>query len=144
MREGCIFGGEGGGGVIEPRVVPVRNSLVGMAYVLQYLAETGKPLSQLVDEIPALRHDQEQVALPAGGGGRGVGPVPRQHFAARSRRRSSTRPTGCGSTWPKAWVCVRASNTEPIMRIIAEAKTEDTAAALVRQIGDIAHAVIGR
>ncbi len=142
MREGCIFGGEGGGGVIEPRVVPVRNSLVGMAYVLQYLAETGKPLSQLVDEIPRYVMIKSKLPCPLGA----VAEVLARTKAAFGATPGATfnEADGLRIDLPEAWVCVRASNTEPIMRIIAEAKTEETAAALVRQIGDIAHAVIGR
>ncbi|MDP7287744.1 MAG: phosphoglucosamine mutase, partial [Phycisphaerae bacterium] len=46
MFEGnCILAGEGGGGMIEPSVVPVRDSFTAMAYVLQYMAETGISLS---------------------------------------------------------------------------------------------------
>ncbi len=45
----CIIGGEGNGGVIDLRVGPIRDSLVGIALVLQLMAETGKTVSQLVD-----------------------------------------------------------------------------------------------
>ncbi|MBI4582172.1 MAG: phosphoglucosamine mutase, partial [Planctomycetes bacterium] len=49
---GCRFGGEGNGGVIDPRVGPVRDSLVGMALTLQLMAITGKTISQFVEAIP--------------------------------------------------------------------------------------------
>src|SRR5439155_25694750 len=52
LREGATIGGEGNGGVIDTRIVPGRDSLVGMAYVLQLMAETGKTISQLVAEMP--------------------------------------------------------------------------------------------
>src|SRR5207248_7228509 len=52
LKDGAIFGGEGNGGVIDPRIVPGRDSLVGMAYVLSLMAATGKTISQLVAEIP--------------------------------------------------------------------------------------------
>src|SRR5687768_6781976 len=52
LREGAIIGGEGNGGVIDPRIVPGRDSLVGMAYILQLMAETGQGISQLVGQIP--------------------------------------------------------------------------------------------
>ncbi len=47
-----MIGGEGNGGVIDPRIVPGRDSLVGMAYVLQLMAATGLSISQLVAQIP--------------------------------------------------------------------------------------------
>ena len=52
LREQATVGGEGNGGVIDPRIVNGRDSLVGMAFVLQLMASTGKTLSQLVAEIP--------------------------------------------------------------------------------------------
>src|SRR5215216_3958248 len=52
LREGAVIGGEGNGGVIDPRIVPGRDSLVGIAYVLQLMAATGKTVSQLVAELP--------------------------------------------------------------------------------------------
>ena len=51
IEHGCVIGGEGNGGVIDLRVGPIRDSLVGMALVLQLMAETGKSISQLVQEI---------------------------------------------------------------------------------------------
>src|SRR5207249_3282794 len=52
LRENAIIGGEGNGGVIDARIVPGRDSLVGMAYVLNLMAATGKTISQLVAELP--------------------------------------------------------------------------------------------
>ncbi|GAI08176.1 unnamed protein product, partial [marine sediment metagenome] len=51
LEHDCIIGGEGNGGVIDLRVGPVRDSLVGIALVLQLMAETGKTIGQLVGEI---------------------------------------------------------------------------------------------
>ncbi len=48
----AVIGGEGNGGVIDPRIVPGRDSLVGIAYVLQLMASTGKSISQLVAGMP--------------------------------------------------------------------------------------------
>ena len=52
LREGITIGGEGNGGVIDPRIVPGRDSLVGMAYVLGMMARENKPLSEIVASIP--------------------------------------------------------------------------------------------
>src|SRR3712207_1389977 len=52
LRENAVIGGEGNGGVIDPRIVPGRDSLVGMAYVLSLMASTGKTISQLVADLP--------------------------------------------------------------------------------------------
>src|SRR3954464_10516899 len=52
IRENAVVGGEGNGGVIDTRIVPGRDSLVGMAYILQLMSERGKSIGQLVTEIP--------------------------------------------------------------------------------------------
>ena len=52
-RHHCVIGGEGNGGVIDPNVVTVRDSFSGMSLVLQLMADTGKTLSQLVEQIPS-------------------------------------------------------------------------------------------
>ncbi len=140
QQQGCIFGGEGNGGVIEPKVVPVRDSLVGMAYLLQYIAETGKPLSELAGQIPSYVLVKTKFPCPAG-----VAPA----VADRTRQAFADEP---GATFNDAdglrvdladsWLCVRASNTEPIMRIFAEAPTEDAARSLVDRVRAIADEVI--
>src|SRR2546422_947501 len=54
MREvGAVIGGEGNGGVIDPRVGWVRDPFIAMGLILNLMAETGKKLSELVTELPA-------------------------------------------------------------------------------------------
>ena len=140
VENGCILGGEGNGGVIEPRVVAVRNSLVGMAYILQYMAETGKSLSELVAEIPSYAMIKTKFPCPAGVA---------EEVCSRTKQAFADRPgvkfndaDGLRIDLDDAWACVRASNTEPIMRIAAEAPDEQTANALVAEVRKIADAVI--
>lgn len=139
-RESCIFGGEGGGGVIEPRVVPVRDSFVGIAYVLQYMAETGKPLSQLVAEIPRYVMLKTKLPCPAGAAEKVV-EAAKAKFASQSDARLNT-DDGLRIDLPQGWVSVRASNTEPIMRIIAEAPDKTQAEQLVAQVRSLADSVV--
>ena len=135
----CIFGGEGGGGVIEPQVVLVRDSLVGMAYVLEHMAETGKSLSELADEIP--RYVMIKTKIPCGPGEAAkVIAATRKAFASR-KAASFNEADGLRMDSPDGWVCVRPSNTEPIMRIIAEAREARLAEALVNQVRQIARTV---
>ncbi len=139
-REGCIIGGEGGGGVMEPRIVPVRDSLVGMAYILQYMAETGKTISQLAAEIPSYVFIKTKFPCPAG-----VAPeVARQTRAAFAGRADAkfNEEDGLRIDLSEGWLSVRASNTEPIMRIVAEAREEKTANDLIAKVRKIADAVI--
>ncbi len=140
QREGCIFGGEGNGGVIEPRVAPVRNSLVGIAMILQYLAETGKSLSQLVAQIPSYVMLKTKFPCPLG-----VAPEiadrTRKHFASRPGVRFDASD-GLRVDLAEGWVCVRASNTEPIMRIFSEARDKTAAEKLIAEVRAIADEVI--
>ncbi|WP_428938003.1 phosphoglucosamine mutase [Fontivita pretiosa] len=139
LRENATIGGEGNGGVIDPRIVPGRDSLVGMAYVLQLMAATGKTISQLVSQIPryeivktkfACRREDAQHAVEA----------LKQHFASEK----IDTQDGIRIDWERqrAWVHVRASNTEPIMRIIAEAPDRATAERLIAQVQQVVTTVL--
>lgn len=138
--ENCIFAGEGNGGVIDPRVVPVRDSLVGIALMLQYLAETGKTVSQLVAEIPAYVLLKTKMPCPADAAGK-VAAQTRKLFEGRDGVRFDDAD-GLRIDLPDGWLCVRASNTEPIMRIFAEAADKQAAEALISQVQKIADEII--
>ena len=135
----CVIGGEGNGGVIDLRVVPVRDSLVGIALVLQFLAETGKTLSQLVAEIP--RYHMIKTKFPC--------PLPetkavlervRAYYEKLSLDGSVRLDTRDGLRVDLAdgWVQLRASNTEPIMRIMAEARNPARANQLAAEMQALA------
>ena len=142
QREGCIFGGEGNGGVIDPRVVSVRDSLVGMAMILQYLAETKKPLSELVAAIPAYHLLKIKFPCPAGVAGKVVEKT-KAAFAGRAGAKFDVSD-GLRIDLADRWVSVRASNTEPIMRIFAEAPSLPDAQTLVDEVQTVAQSVIGK
>jgi phosphomannomutase len=127
---GAVLGGEGNGGVIDPRVGFVRDSLVAMALVLDLMAATGMPLSQLVDGLP--KYAMLKTKFP-----RGPRPVAGLFDAladafpdARVDRRDGLR-----LDWGDRWAHVRSSNTEPIVRVIVEAMDERAAAALAEDLG---------
>jgi phosphomannomutase len=133
-----ILGGEGNGGVIWPEVTYVRDSLSAMALVLALMARTGKKVSELVAGIPAYAIEKRKVDLA-----RKEDAAPAvEKIAAAYRAQTIDRQDGVRVDWParRAWLHVRASNTEPIMRLIAEAPT----AAESRTILDEAAAVIGK
>ena len=130
QANGAVLGGEGNGGVIDPRVGFVRDSFVGMVAVLNLMAETGKPLSALVDELP--RFAMVKTKYPLGGVpvAEAFERIARAHPEARADRRD-----GLHLGWPDAWAHVRASNTEPIVRVIAEADDAARAAGLAESLG---------
>jgi phosphomannomutase len=114
----AVFGGEGNGGPIDPRVGYVRDSFVGMALILDALAERQMRLSEWVRELPryAIRKTTAPVAAAS----------LRLAFEALRRRfadASVDMLDGLRLDWNDSWLLVRASNTEPIVRLIVEAPT---------------------
>lgn len=131
MREvGAIIGGEGNGGVIDPRVGWVRDPFVGMALVLSLLAEENKPLSEIVDGLPRYVILKDKYTLAAEKLPALYEALIRQHPEAVTNRIDGLR-----LDWPDRWVHVRPSNTEPIVRVIAEAPEEAGAKELCEGVG---------
>jgi phosphomannomutase len=130
MREvGAVFGGEGNGGVIEPRVGYIRDSLVGMAYVAAGLT-SGRPserrnLADWVDSFPSYSIVKDKLVCPADRVGDACRALEQKYPDA-----TATHGDGLRLDWPDRWVQVRASNTEPILRVIAEAPDATRAIAL--------------
>jgi phosphomannomutase len=142
MFEGnCILAGEGGGGMIEPSVVPVRDSFTAMAYVLQYMAETGISLSGLVAKIPSYVMLKTKQPCPEGAIEKIIDAT-REVFSYQLEARVNDTD-GLRIDFEDAWVSVRASNTEPIMRIMSEAPSIEDAQALVSEVTEIADSVTG-
>ncbi len=131
----ALLGGEGNGGVIDPRVGLVRDSFVGMALVLDLLATSDRPLSSWVDGLPRYAMVKDQYPLAAGGSGPGEVAKLWDQIADAHNEADADRRDGLRLAWDDRWVHVRASNTEPIVRVIAEAKTRSQAQALADQVG---------
>jgi phosphomannomutase len=122
LANNAVIGGEGNGGVIDPRIVPGRDSLVGIAYVLQLMAASGKTVSQLVADIPRYEIVKTKFECKREDANRAVEAI-KKEFA----KETVDIQDGIRIDWPSAWVHARPSNTEPIMRIIAEAPDRATA-----------------
>jgi phosphomannomutase len=122
----AIIGGEGNGGVIDPKIGYVRDSFDGMALILEGLAERESTLSDWVDSLPVYHILKDKVACPKE-------VVPKAVEAMKKEFTDATPTEGDGLRldWPDRWVQVRASNTEPIVRIIAEAPEEAVARGLI-------------
>ncbi len=141
MKEhGSPIGGEGNGGVIDARVHYGRDSFAGMAIVLEAVATTGKKVSELVASIPRYHMTKTRVEC-ARALAREVLKRLRAQYANGAEGVSVNIDDGLKLDWPDAWVHLRPSNTEPILRIIAEAETPervkeliDTFTARVRRI----------
>ncbi len=131
--EGAVIGGEGNGGVIDPRVGWVRDPFVGMAFILSLMAETGQPFSELVAGLPRYAMLKTKFEVPRAKLADAFGAIERRWPDARVNRDDGLRLDG--SDW---WLHVRGSNTEPVVRVIAEAPTD----ADVRRLCDEAGAVV--
>jgi len=125
----CVIGGEGNGGVIDLRVGPIRDSLVGIALVLQLMAETGKTVSQLAAEIGGDYMSKDKFTADRNQARR-VLDAARKAF---SKARLNTID-GCRFDFDDGWLHLRASNTEPVMRIIVEAKDRRAAQKYIDRI----------
>ena len=131
QRHKAVIGGEGSGGVIFPRINFCRDSLVGMGLVLRRLATTGRSVSELVADLPPLEIVKIQFPFPS---------QRLSEILRRARREYADHPQdtrdGVKVMLPDAWFLLRGSNTEPIMRVVAEAPSEDVAARLAGEVRD--------
>jgi phosphomannomutase len=131
MRESnAVIGGEGNGGVIDPRVGWVRDPFLGIGLVLELMAAERKPLSEIVDALPsyAIVKDKYEVS-------RDRLPAVESALTAKWPEAATNRVDGLRLDWADRWVHVRPSNTEPIVRVIAEAPTEAGARTLCAEVG---------
>jgi phosphomannomutase len=134
----CVIGGEGNGGVIDLRVGPVRDSLVGIALVLQLMAETGKSISRLVREIGGYSMHKDKFTASAEQA-TGIMALATERFADATLNSSDGRRFD----FPDGWIHLRTSNTEPVMRVIVEAKDEPTARRYIEAVAEIRRSVLG-
>ncbi|MBL8999838.1 MAG: phosphoglucosamine mutase [Phycisphaerae bacterium] len=134
-KEKALAGGEGNGGVIWPRVAYVRDSLTAMALTIYLLSPHGagkgakRALSRLVASCPAYAIHKRKVDLARRDD---ASPAVAAIAAAYKDHRVDLQDGVRVDFRDKAaWLHVRASNTEPIMRLIAEAPTDDAAAMIL-------------
>lgn len=125
---GSAIGGEGNGGVILPDVHLTRDAAIAAALALQLLLETGRTLQDLVEEYPAYAIVKDKLPRDAGSLEAAFGVL-----TSRLQAPEADRQDGLRLAWPaeKRWVHLRASGTEPILRIIAEAPSLAEARELV-------------
>jgi phosphomannomutase len=126
----AVLGGEGNGGVIDPRVGLVRDPFIGMGLVLELMAETGRKLSELVADLPVYHIIKDRYTVPR----ERLQPL-FEALTGRWPEAQADRLDGLRLDWPDRWVHVRPSNTEPIVRVIAEAPRAEDAQALCREVG---------
>ena len=130
MKEvGAIIGGEGNGGVIYPELHYGRDALVGVALFLTHLAEQGVSMTELRKRYPAYYASKNKIELtPA---------IDVDKLLVTIKERYSSERVndidGVKIDFAESWVHLRKSNTEPIVRIYTEAKSEAEADALAEK-----------
>ncbi|QGJ69138.1 Phosphoglucosamine mutase [Planctomycetales bacterium 10988] len=128
IAEEAVLGGEGNGGVIDPRIGFVRDSFIGMALILEMMAKRNEKLSVIAQTLPSLTMQK------------GTVPVPREQLASALQSIQASfendpadeRPLislldGLRLDWPTDWFLIRPSNTEPIVRLMVEAPSAEEA-----------------
>lgn len=132
IQAGCVIGGEGNGGVILPALHYGRDSLVAAALVLDWMARKQKKVEHFVAESPAYFMPKMKYSL-------GTRPVAEILQAVRQLF-PDWKVDDRDGLWlggKSAWLHVRASNTEPVIRVIAEAPTASEAESLCKQVASL-------
>ncbi len=130
MREiNAVIGGEGNGGVILPDIHLGRDAPVGIVLTLQHLADFAGTISALNDSLPNYVITKDKVELADIEPQAALDTI-RQAYAGENLDFTD----GIKLVRDRSWVHVRASNTEPIIRVIAEAPTEGEAKALCKEL----------
>jgi phosphomannomutase len=134
QRERAVIGGEGNGGVILPALQHTRDAPLAAALILQHLVEQQVTPSEAAARWPSYEIVKQKVDFPREALAAGYRAL-EDDLAAESRDESD----GLRLAWParKAWLHVRPSGTEPVVRLIAEAEDGARARALVSRAADI-------
>lgn len=124
----AVIGGEGNGGVILPELHLGRDAPLGVALLLQAMYEDGEPLSRTVARYPRYTIIKDKLDRPSK-------PLDAVYAALREAFADAEVDTqdGLRLGWGDRWVHIRPSGTEPIVRVIAEARTEEDARSLVHR-----------
>jgi phosphomannomutase len=134
QREGAVVGGEGNGGVILAALHHTRDAPLAVALILQHLADERVTLSEAARRWPTYQIVKEKASFPR--------EALRAGYAALEedlRAEVKDESDGLRLAWParRAWLHVRPSGTEPVVRLIAESSDEAGARELVKRAADI-------
>ena len=120
LKKGAVIGGEGNGGVIYPELHPGRDAPLGMALILQLLAERELSLSQQVAKYPPFFITKEKVELHGD-----FSPSSISGLIEELNPDTIDTQDGVKAYFGDGWFHLRISNTEGVVRVIAEASTKE-------------------
>jgi phosphomannomutase len=129
-KKKAVIGGEGNGGVINPGIQYTRDGIGAMALILQYLAEEKQSLSDVVKGLPRYKMIKEVIKMKEIKEGQNL----LEKIKKSSKNKKPDLRDGIRLSEGDGWVHIRMSGTEPILRIIAEAPTEEKARTLIATI----------
>src|SRR5690554_2561500 len=134
MKEvNAVIGGEGNGGIIYPASHYGRDALVGIALFLTYMAKSGKSPSQLKQSYPLYYMAKQKIELTPDINTDSVLEKMKEKFS----HQQVTDIDGVKIDFADKWVHLRKSNTEPIIRIYSEARSQQEAEEIGKQIIDM-------
>ncbi len=137
LREKAVVGGEGSGGVVLTQIDPGRDAAVGVAVILELLARTGKKLSELVRDLPAYSIHKRKVPATREQLERTVSLLRERYPRAWLHPVQDGAKLYLSGDMHCPWLHLRPSNTEPVVRIVAESTSADQAAQLCDEAGDL-------
>ncbi len=139
QTEGAVVGGEGNGGVILPALHLTRDAPVAAALVLQHLVDEDVTVSEAVGRWPGYTIVKEKIAFPREALGDAY-----EALSADLGSEERDDSDGLRLAWPRrgCWLHVRASSTEPVVRLIAEAREATEARGLVERARDVLEGII--
>ncbi|MCF8233816.1 MAG: phosphoglucosamine mutase [Bacteroidales bacterium] len=131
MKEvGAVIGGEGNGGIIYPDLHYGRDALVGIALFLTYLAKSGMKCSELRQKYPSYQMTKSKIQLDEKLDVDGILVRMKEKYAQHDLNTED----GLKINFEDSWVHLRKSNTEPIIRIYTESKSNEDALNLSNRI----------
>ncbi len=128
LENNALIGGEGNGGVIVPAVHPCRDSFVGMGIILEMLAKNKTTVSGLMSEVPRYFLIKKKFDMSASDANKLVRTIRNKKWPDDV---SINSIDGVRLDWEDKWALIRPSNTEPVVRVLAEAKSQKEAENLI-------------
>ena len=136
IRTCASIGGEGNGGVILPMIQYARDSLSAISLILLGLSKSGLPLSSIVSGLPRYYMVKDKISISRKSFDNNVNHI-KDHF----KDYSCNDIDGLKFDLDSSWIHIRPSNTEPIVRIIAESKSMERSNELVQETKDFMRAL---
>ena len=129
LEENAVIGGEGNGGVIYAKVHPCRDSITGMGLILELMARESKTVSEITDNLPKYIMKKDKIVFSKD--------LIQPYWKLKNEFHDASINTkdGVRFDWTDySWIHIRPSNTEPIIRIIGEAKTANRIESLFNKV----------